>query len=160
MGDFKSISVTKGQKALEIHNPTTYPLIGQGTQGAVFKLSEDQCVKIYSDPVQANMENRTLQAGQRLPFMPKVYESGPNYIVMEYFNAPTLKEYLRNCTYIPESIIKKTLYILKELKTANFTMIDAPTSRHIFVVDHEELKVVANHVNGFKRIHPVPFENY
>ncbi len=156
MEDFKSITVTKGQKALEIHNPTNYPLIGQGTQGAVFRLSEDQCVKIYSDPVQAKMENEALQAGQHLPFMPKVYESGPNYVVMEYFNAPTLKEYLRNCTYIPESIAKKLLYILKELKTANFTMIDAPL-RHIFVVDNEELKVV-DHVNGFKRIHPVPLK--
>ena len=75
---------------------------------------------------------------------------------MEYFNAPTLKEYLRNCTYIPESIVKKLLYILKELKKAKFTMIDAPL-RHIFVLGNEELKVI-DHVNSFKRIHPVPLK--
>ena len=75
---------------------------------------------------------------------------------MEYFNAPTLKEYLRNCTYIPESIAKKLLYILRELKKAKFTMIDAPL-RHIFVLDNEELKVI-DHVNAFKRIHPVPLK--
>ncbi|MFB6803472.1 hypothetical protein ACFCVU_20235 [Peribacillus butanolivorans] len=156
MEDFKTITVSKGEKSLEIHNPTTYPLIGMGAQGAVFKLAEDKCVKIYSDPVQARMEEEALKAGQHLPFMPVVYETGSNYIVMEYFNAPTLKEYLRNCTYIPDSIVKKLLYILKELKQAKFTMIDAPL-RHIFVLGNEELKVI-DHVNSFKRMHPVPLK--
>ncbi|WP_260288016.1 hypothetical protein [Peribacillus aracenensis] len=156
MEDYKTITVTKGEKSLEIHNPTTYTLIGMGAQGAVFKLSEDKCVKIYSDPVQAEMEEEALKAGKHLPFMPMVYETGPNYIVMEYFNAPTLKEYLRNCTYIPDSIVKKLLYILKELKQAKFTMLDAPL-RHIFVVGNEELKVI-DHVNSFKRMHPVPLK--
>lgn len=156
MEDFKTITVTKGEKSLEIHNPTTYSLIGMGAQGAVFKLAEDKCVKIYSDPVQAKMEEEALKAGQHLPFMPVVYDTGSNYIVMEYFNAPTLKEYLRNCTYIPDSIVKKLLYILKELKQAKFTMIDAPL-RHIFVVGNEELKVI-DHVNSFKRMHPVPLK--
>ncbi|MFD9628355.1 hypothetical protein [Peribacillus muralis] len=156
MEDFKTITVTKGEKSLEIHNPTSYALIGMGAQGAVFKLSEDKCVKIYSDPVQAKMEEEALKAGQHLPFMPVVYDKGSNYIVMEYFNAPTLKEYLRNCTYIPDSIVKKLLSILKELKQAKFTMIDAPL-RHIFVVGNEELKVI-DHVNSFKRMHPVPLK--
>lgn len=156
MENFKTITVTKGEKSLEIHNPTTFSLIGMGAQGAVFKLSEDKCVKIYSDPVQAKMEEEALEAGKHLPFMPLVYDTGLNYIVMEYFNAPTLKEYLRNCTYIPDSIVKKLLYILKELKQAKFTMIDAPL-RHIFVVGNEELKVI-DHVNSFKRMHPVPLK--
>ena len=156
MKDFRSITVTKGEKALVIHNPTSFPLIGMGTQGAVFKLSEEKCVKIYSDTIQAKMEKEALQAGQHLPFMPKLYDSGSNYVVMEYFNAPTLKEYLRNCLYIPESITKKLLSILSGLKKAKFTMIDAPL-RHIFVLENEELKVV-DHVNGFKRNHPVPLK--
>ena len=156
MEDYKSIKVTKGVKTLEINNPTNYPLIGMGSQGAVFKLSEDKCIKIYTDQLQAKMEAEAIKAGQHLPFMPRLYESGPNYIVIEYFNAPTLKEYLRNCTYIPESIVKKLLYVLNELKKAKFTMIDAPL-RHIFIVGNEELKVI-DHVNSFKRIHPVPLK--
>lgn len=156
MKDFKSIVVTKGEKTLEIHNPTNYPLIGMGAQGAVFKLSDDKCVKIYANPIQAKMEAQALLAGQHLPFIPKLYDSRANYVVMEYFNVPTLKEYLRNCTYIPESIARKLLFILKELKQAKFTMIDAPL-RHIFVTQNEELKVI-DHVNSFKRNHPVPLK--
>jgi len=156
MKDFKSIKVTKGLKTLLIDNPTDYPLIGMGSQGAVFKLSEQKCVKIYTDLLQARMEAEALKAGQHLTFFPRLYETGSNFVVMEYFNAPTLKEYLRNCTYIPESITDKLLFILKAMKQANFTMIDAPL-RHIFVLGNEELKVV-DHVNAFKRQHPVPLK--
>lgn len=156
MTDYTAIKVTKAGKMLEIDNPTNYPLVGKGSQGAVFKLSEEKCVKIYSDQLQAEMEVKALKAGQHLPFFPKLYDSGKNFIVMEYFHAPTLKEYLKNCTYIPESITKKLLFILRELKKANFTMVDAPL-RHIFVLENEELKVI-DHVNAFKRVHPVPIK--
>jgi RIO-like serine/threonine protein kinase len=156
MTDFRSIKVTKGIKTLEIDNPTGYPLIGMGAQGAVFKLSEERCVKIYSNPLQASMELEALEAGQHLPFFPRLFENGQNYIVMEYFNAPTLKEYLRNCTFIPESIARKLLYVLGEMKKAQFTMVDAPL-RHIFVLENEELKLI-DHVNAFKRVHPVPLK--
>lgn len=156
MADFKSIKVTKGVKTLEIDNPTNYPLIGIGTQGAVFKLSEEKCVKIFIDPLQAKMELEALKAGQRLKSFPRLYDSGQNYIVMEYFNAPTLKEYLRNCTYIPESITRKLLFILNELKKAKFTVVDAPLT-HIFVLENEELKVI-DHVNAFKKVQPVPIK--
>ncbi|MGE6593764.1 hypothetical protein ACQKFU_30465 [Bacillus mycoides] len=156
MKDFKAITVTKGKKSLEIHNPTTYPLIGMGTQGAVFKLAEDKCVKIYSDPVQAKMEGKIIKGGQHLPFIPVLYDIGSNYIVMEYFNAPTLKEYLKDCMYMPGSIVEKLLNIFKKLKQTKLTMIDA-SLHNIFVVDNEEFKVVG-HENSFKKKHPVPLK--
>lgn len=156
MKDFKSITVTKGKKSLEIHNPTTYSLIGMGSQGAVFKLTEDKCVKIYSDPVQAKMEANILKAGQYLPFMPVVYDTGSNYIIMEYFNAPTLKEYLKDCMYMPGSIVEKILDILKQLKQEKFTMVDAQL-HNIFVVNNEELKVIG-HGDPFKKKYPVPLK--
>ncbi|WHZ02462.1 hypothetical protein QNH48_26565 [Neobacillus sp. YX16] len=156
MEDFRLIKVAKGPKTLLIDNPTSYSLIGMGAQGAVFKLSEERCVKIYSSTLQAQMELEALKTGQHLSFFPRLYGYGDNYIVMEYFNAPTLKEYLRNCTYIPESFTRKLLYILNEMKKAQFTMVDAPL-RHIFVLENEELKVI-DHVNAFKRIHPVPLK--
>ncbi|MGE6553157.1 hypothetical protein ACQKFK_30810 [Bacillus mycoides] len=156
MKDFKAITVTKGTKSLEIHNPTTYSLIGMGSQGAVFKLAEDKCVKIYSDPVQAKMEGKILKAGQHLPFMPVVYETGSNYIIMEYFNAPTLKEYLKDCMYMPGSIVEKILDILKQLKQEKFTMVDAQI-HNIFVADNEELKVIG-YGDSFKKKYPVPLK--
>ncbi|WP_077620491.1 hypothetical protein [Bacillus sinesaloumensis] len=155
MKDFTSIKVTKPEKLLEIHNPTSYPLIGKGSQGAVFKLSDDKCVKIYVDPLQAKMEQEALKAAKKNPFMPKIYDTGKNYIVMEYLNGPSLKDYLLGCMYMPEDITRMLLQLLKSFKKAKFTMLDAPL-RHIFIVDNK-LKVV-DHVNAFKRIHPVPIK--
>ncbi|WP_199228145.1 protein kinase family protein [Salipaludibacillus keqinensis] len=156
MEDIKSITVTKGEGTLDIINPTNFPLIGHGTQGAVFKLSEKRCVKIYANKEQATMEEEALKAGQHLSFMPKVFETGPNYIIMDYFNAPTLKEYLKNSMYMKESLAKKLLALLKELNQSGYSMVDAPL-RHIFVLENEELKVI-DHVNAFKREHPVPIK--
>lgn len=156
MKGFKKIRVTKGDKTLIIDNPTRYPLIGMGSQGAVFQLSDKKCVKIYIDPVQAKMEAEALRAGQHLPYFPTLYQAGENFIVMEYFDGPNLKEYLKNCTYIPDTITKKLIDMLKDMEKTGFTMIDAPL-RHIFVMDNEELKVV-DHVNAFKRQHPVPLK--
>lgn len=156
MDKFQSINVSKGKKTLEIKNSSGYPLIGSGAQGAVFKLSEERCVKVYAREEQAKMEQKALKAGSHLPFFPKVFEVGKNYIVMEYFDAPTLKEYLNGCTYMPESITIKLLDLLKEFKKSKFTMIDAPL-RHIFVLKNQDLKVI-DHVNAFKRNHPVPLK--
>ncbi|EOP90048.1 hypothetical protein IGM_02237 [Bacillus cereus HuB4-4] len=156
MKDFRKITVTKGEKSLEVHNPTTYSLIGMGTQGAVFKLAKDKCVKIYSDPVQAKIEGKALKAGQHLAFMPAVYDIGSNYIVMEYFNAPTLEVYLSNCTYMPTSIVRKILYILKQLKQEKLAMIDVPL-HNIFVLGDEELKVIG-HVNSVKSKSLIPIK--
>ncbi|MED4205056.1 AarF/UbiB family protein [Neobacillus mesonae] len=154
--DFRFIKVSKGEKTLEIDNPTDYPLIGMGTQGAVFKLSDEKCVKIYEDPVQAKMEAEALMAGQQLSSFPKIYESGENYVVMEYLQGVSLKEYLKNATYIPKSIVKGLLTILQEFKKAGFTMVDAPL-RHIIVLKNKKLKAI-DHVNAFKRDHPVPLK--
>ncbi|MGD6836580.1 hypothetical protein ACQCVL_08395 [Bacillus thuringiensis] len=156
MKDFKKITVIKGEKALEIHNPTIYSLIGMGTQGAVFKLDEDKCVKIYCDSVQAKKEIKILKAGQHLSFMPVVYDTGSNYVVMEYFNAPTLTEYLKDCTYIPSFIVEKLLYILKNLQQVKSTMIDI-SLRNVFVVDNDELKVIG-HEPAIKGKYPVPLK--
>lgn len=156
MKDIKKITVTKGDKTLLINNPTKYPLIGRGSQGAVFQISQDRCVKVYADPIQAKMEAEALKAGQHLPFFPRLYKSGENYVVMEYFDGPNLKEYLKNCTYMPESITRKLLDMLKAMEKTGFTMVDAPL-RHIFVMENEELKAV-DHVNAFKRQHPVPLK--
>ena len=94
MEDFKSINVTKGVKTLEINNPTNYPLIGMGAQGAVFKLSEDRCIKIYSDRYKQKWRKKLLKLANIYPLCLDSMSSGSNYIVIEYFNAPTLKEYI------------------------------------------------------------------
>lgn len=96
MEDFTSICVEKGEKVEVVHNPTSYPLIGRGKQGAVFKISSDRCVKIYAKKKNVLNESKVLKAAQESPIVPKLYEVGTNYIVMEYIEGPSLTKYLKS----------------------------------------------------------------
>lgn len=155
MQDFKSIKVTQGVKALEIDNPTSYPLINMDSKGAVFKLSDGVCVKIFANESQAELEAKALTAGQRLPFFPKVVKIGPNFIMMEYINAPTLKKYLKNCTYIPESLTKSILTMINQLRKAKYDMVNLSLET-VFVLEDEELKTI-DWIQDSPNTPPVPF---
>ncbi|RXT13959.1 AarF/UbiB family protein [Ammoniphilus sp. CFH 90114] len=153
MEDFKSIKVKVreqrklGETKLKVKNPTTYKLIGQGAQGAVFKLSSKRCVKIYAKKTSAKKELKAIEAGQRMSFMPKLYESAPTYIVMEYIKGKDLKRHLRKHGEVSELIVKQVLDILSNMKKLKFTRLDMRL-RHILVTKDEELKVV-DHVNAY-----------
>lgn len=153
--NYKKISLRSNNKnTVLIENPTDFPLIGAGSKSAVFKLSEEKCVKIYLDENQARAEEDALRRLTHLPFVPKFYEAGSNYVVMEYFNGPNLKKYLKNTTYVPDSITKKLLYILSEFKFAHFKKVDV-SLKNIIVVGNEELKVV-DFENCYVQYHPFP----
>jgi hypothetical protein len=156
MSDFSSITVTRRgkQKELVVYNPTSYPLIGKGLQGAVFKLSEDRCVKIFFKPENVEKEKEAMLKGQALPFMPKFFASGPNYIIMEYIDGPSLRDYLQEQGTIAELITMQIIIMKREMKRLGFTNLDRCVNRHIFVDKHQVLKVV-DHANSYDK-KPIP----
>jgi predicted Ser/Thr protein kinase len=156
MDDFKKITIKKTENGMKIYNPTNYKLIGKGVQGAVFRLSDDRCIKVYARERHRLRECEALNAGQDSSIIPKVFEVGENYIVMEYIKGQPLKEYLRSIGTIPEPIAKKLVFIFKEMKRIGFTRIDAAI-RHFIVNDDGEIKVV-DHVNSMKRLQAWPIK--
>jgi hypothetical protein len=156
MSDFSSITVTRRgkQKELVVHNPTSYPLIGKGLQGAVFKLSEDRCVKIFFKPKNVEKEKEAMLKGQGLPFMPKFFASGPNYIIMEYIDGLSLRDFLQEQGTIDELITMQIIIMKREMKRLGFTNLDRCVIRHIFVDKHQVLKAV-DHANSYDK-KPVP----
>lgn len=143
MEDFKSIIVAyrKGHKVKIVHNPTSYPLIGSGKQGAVFKISSDQCVKIHAKQKYALKESKVLEAAQESPIVAKLYEVGANYIVMEYIEGPTLFEYLKSNRVLSEKVTNQILFLLNEMNRLNFTRLDSRLN-HIILTGQGELKVI------------------
>ncbi|MEW5597094.1 hypothetical protein ABGT24_27130 [Peribacillus frigoritolerans] len=144
MEDFKAIrvaSLMKGEKVEVLHNPTSFPLIGQGNQGAVFKISSDQCVKIYAKQMHALSESAVLKAAQESSIVPRLYEVGENYIIMEYIEGPSLKEYLEEKGMITEDVTKKILFLLEEMKRLKFTRLDSRL-KEIIVTKQGAFKVV------------------
>ncbi|MFD0696374.1 protein kinase [Paenibacillus sp. GCM10027628] len=150
MEDYKSISVAfrKGNHVEIVNNPTSYPLIGIGEQGAVFKISSDRCIKVFAKETDALQESKVLKVAQHPPIVPKLYEVGANYIIMEYMSGPSLDQYLKSKGRLSEKMTARILFLLKEMKQLQFTRLDA-SLRHIFVTKERQLKVI-DHVNSFR----------
>lgn len=153
MEDFHFIRVTrvenKGKKKLIIDNPTALKLIGEGSQGAVFQLSEERCVKIYVNPTAAEKEAQALEAAKDLHIVPTLYEVGDNYVVMEYLKGTNLKDYLKKTKKLPESFTRQIITIRKELKRVGFTRIKTSIG-HFIVTEGDVLKAI-DHSDGLSK---------
>ena len=156
MEDYKKIRVerteTNGKKELIIHNPTSLKLIGEGSQGAVFQLSEDRCVKIYVNPDAAIKEGKALEAASNTHRVPNVYEVGPNYVIMDYLKGMNLKDYLKKAKTIPVSFTKQIILIRKELKRVGFTRIKTSIG-HFIITEGDVLKAI-DHSDGLTKNDP------
>ena len=150
MNDFTLIKVerveTSGKKDLIIDNPTTLKIIGKGSQGAVFQISGERCVKIYVNPNAAIKEGKALEAAKDLNIVPQLFEVGPNYVVMEYLKGQNLKDYLKQTKRLPETITKQIIMIRKELKRVGFTRIKTSIG-HFIVTEGDVLKAI-DHSDG------------
>lgn len=159
--DFESISVSRvidsdGRKKLIINNPTDYTLIGKGVQGAVFQLDEDRCVKFYVKKSFVDKEMEAYAAAKQLSFIPKFYERGSNYIVMEYIKGPSLFKYLQKLNHLSKSLAQQILMIHRELKIIGFTRIESKLG-HFIVTEGEVLKFV-DHSDAFSYVQSYPNE--
>jgi predicted Ser/Thr protein kinase len=158
MDDFKAISVVQemvgGKKRLKIHNPTSYPVIGVGAQGAVFRLSAERCVKVYADPENVVWERKALEAARGDSFLPKLYKAGERYVVMEYIQGPTLEEFLADRGKYTEDISRQLLEIIKEMRRMKFNRIDTRLA-HIIVSPSGKLKVI-DHIGAYRSHRRVP----
>jgi putative serine/threonine protein kinase len=127
--------------ALIIDNPTDIKLIDKGAHGAVFRLSMDKCVKIYAEPRNAEMEANTYRLSKGSKIVPKLYEVGDNYIVMEFIEGRSLWKYLNEKKEITLDISTKIISLIREMKRLGFTRIDS-SLRHILITSEKELKVI------------------
>jgi predicted Ser/Thr protein kinase len=152
--DYEQITVKKTEDQVEVNNPTNYPMIGKGKQGAVFKISPDKCVKIYWNNRSVEKEAEVLRADKRSKITPKLHELGPNHLVMEFIEGQVFQDYIENVNEIPKKMVKKLVKLFKEMERLNFGRIDLAT-RHIIITKKEELKII-DHTNSFSKEQTFP----
>lgn len=140
MERFRAI-VAKHQGILSINDLKEYTLIGKGADGSVFQLTSDRCVKIFESQKTKDLELKALKAGQSSPIIPRLYEDGPNYIVLEYIEGISLPQYLKKEKHVPKHIAIKIMYALEEMKKIGFTRCDTEI-RHILFNEQMDIKVI------------------
>ena len=92
-------------------------LLGTGTQGSVYKIDNEKCIKIFKKKNYCKDELHSLLLSQIDPHFPKVYSYGENYIIRKYIKGITLDSYLETnplTKEICEKIIE--IYTLLEEK--------------------------------------------
>ncbi|ACB85154.1 AarF/UbiB family protein [Natranaerobius thermophilus] len=156
MKTYKSIVVVprKYQSVKVIRNPYSYPLIGKGFQGAVFLISSNKCVKVYGRSIHASRESDVLSNSQHSPIIPKIYEIGYKYIVMEYINGTPLDKYLSLKGFISKEMTENILMLLSEMEQLNFKRLDIKL-RDVIITKHMNMKVL-DHVNAHFKQRNVP----
>lgn len=162
MKEFKEISIERildkygNEKKVIINNPKNYRYIGRGLQGMVFQLDHERCVKIYFKEKNVDLEMKAYHLVKRYSFIPKIFESGSNYIVMEFIEGPSLFEYLKKKKYLRKSISRQILRIQRKVKKAGFTRIESKLD-HFIVPEGDVIKFV-DHSNAFAYVQPYPNE--
>lgn len=157
MDDYKLISVTKDlNKKLIIKNPTNFNLVGQGSQGAIFKLDDSRCIKVYESEEIALQERNSYFKAMGSPIMPMLYETGHKYMIIEYVVGPNLKEYLIKKGKISNQISQELINMFIEMRRLNFLRRDE-SLRHILLKDDRKVKIV-DHVYAFTLKNPFPIK--
>lgn len=131
-----------------------YKLIGDGKDGEVYQLSDNKCVKIFFLEETQKKELKALEIGQSSPIIPRLYEYGENYIVMEYIQGISLARYLKRENRITEELSEKILIMLGEFKKIGFTRWDTEV-RHVLINEKGQLKVI-DHKRAFTSNSKVP----
>ncbi|OGO78965.1 MAG: hypothetical protein A2Y23_02415 [Clostridiales bacterium GWB2_37_7] len=155
MNDYKLITVIQdSNKKLKINNPTDLLLIGQGSQGAVFKIDDYKCIKVYENEKIAEEEKQAYLRTTGSPIMPILYETGPKYIIIEYINGPNLKHYLIKEGRMSKDMSQELIKMFYEMERLGFLRKDE-SLRHILIKANKEIKVV-DHVYAFRLKNPMP----
>ncbi|KRQ86907.1 hypothetical protein ABG79_01398 [Caloramator mitchellensis] len=127
-------------KYFEGININNLQLIGQGTQGKVYKINSDMCIKIFKNKESCNDEVKSLIIAQKDPHFPRLYSYGDNFIIREFINGTELDKYL-TCNPLSINISIMIIEIYEAMKYVGFKRLDSALF-HIILTPSGKSKVI------------------
>lgn len=115
-------------------------LLGKGTQGRVYKIDEEKCIKIFKKSTACKDELKSLIVAQSDYHFPKLYSYGKKYIIREYIKGIELNKYLLKHSLTP-SLCNKIINLYDSMKIVGYTRLDSAIF-HIFVTPSGTLKLI------------------
>jgi putative serine/threonine protein kinase len=131
-----------------------FDMIGDGKDGQIYKVAEDKVVKYFFKEETHHRELEAMQIGQTSSIMPRLYEYGDNYIVMEFVKGISLARHMKRHGTIDEDMTKKILFVLDEFKKLGFKRWDTEV-RHMLMDENGDFKVI-DHKRAFTSDSPIP----
>jgi len=114
--------------------------LGAGTQGKVYKIDSQRCIKIFKRDHVCNDEIETLVMAQKDSHFPRLYEFGEDYIIREYIDGIELDNYLSSHP-LTENISKKIIELYEAMNFVGYNRLDAAPF-HIFLTPLDEIKLI------------------
>ncbi|PKM82843.1 MAG: hypothetical protein CVU89_01515 [Firmicutes bacterium HGW-Firmicutes-14] len=118
----------------------SYPVLGKGAYGKVYKLDEGTCVKVNKDIKINKNEVELYKKYKNCPLFPKFYGCGENYIVMELIKGESLESYLTKGKSLDKNILQLLVKMFEEGKKAGLRL--NPYIRHIILTPENCIKLV------------------
>jgi predicted Ser/Thr protein kinase len=115
-------------------------LIGKGTQGKVYKIDSQKCIKIFKSKKDCQDELQTLLMARDNKHFPILYQYGADYIIREYIDGIELNEYLKKQTP-SEHFWVKIIDLYEAMVKVGYTRLDTAIF-HIYVLPSGDLKLI------------------
>ncbi|WP_281659013.1 kinase [Halobacillus sp. Cin3] len=131
-----------------------YEMIGDGKDGEIYKVADDKVVKYFFKEETWQRELEAMKIGQTSTIMPRLYEYGEHYIVMEFVQGISLARHMKRHGYIDEEMTEKILFVLEEFKRLGFSRWDTEV-RHMLMDTSGDFKVI-DHKRAFTSNAPYP----
>jgi RIO-like serine/threonine protein kinase len=123
-----------------VNSESSFEMIGRGRQGAVFKINDEMCMKVYGDEEDCDREHYAMSLGQHTSLIPKIYCKGKNFIVMEIVYGIDLREYLQT-NPLTEELSYQLIQMLLTFKEIGYERIDHH-KRQVYLQEDGSLKVI------------------
>lgn len=114
--------------------------LGSGTQGKVYKIDPQKCIKIFKSKQICEDEIETLAMAQKDPHFPKLYAFGYDYIIREYIDGIELDKYLSSQP-LTKRISQKILELYESMYLVGYSRLDAAPF-HIFLTPVNDIKLI------------------
>lgn len=143
-----------GSRKIKEKDLEGFDVIGDGKDGVIYKVADDKVVKYFFKEETHHRELEAMQIGQASSIMPRLYEYGDNYIVMEFVKGISLARHMKRHGTIDEEMTRKILFVLDEFKQLGFSRWDTEV-RHMLMDENGDFKVI-DHKRAFTSNSPVP----
>lgn len=121
-------------------NLNELPLLGRGTQGKVYRIDLDRCIKVFKSRKVCSDELKTLMMAQNNLHFPKIYCAGTDYIIRECINGIELNKYLAKYPLTPD-ISSRIIELYESFMKVGYTRLDTALF-HIFMTPQNDLKLI------------------
>ncbi|GIM28563.1 hypothetical protein CPJCM30710_12290 [Clostridium polyendosporum] len=115
-------------------------LLGRGTQGKVYRIDSQRCIKIFKRKQVCKDELETLVMAQKDSHFPRLYAYGKNYIIRECINGIELDKYLSVHT-LTSSVSSKIVELYEAMMGVGYNRLDAALF-HIFITPSGDIKLI------------------